>query len=221
MKTAAELPIPLKPTLEPTDHKAMTAPNPADAYLRSKVLSARPEELRLMLIEGAIKFARQGGEGIASKNWELAYNGLSRTKNILLELISSLRPEIAPEICEKLSSLYMYMYRRLIDANLEKSAKIVDEVVDLLEYDRETWLMVIEKYREENGLPPMRREDANALAQAINDASPPDVDAEPIQQAAAQPVKPSIRPAAPKQLPASAGGAGAKNPGYSPISIEG
>jgi flagellar protein FliS len=204
----------------------MTAPNPADAYLRSKVLSARPEELRLMLIEGAIKFARQGGEGIATKNWELAYNGLSRAKNILLELISSLRPEISPDVCQKLSALYMFMYRRLLDANLEKNPKIVDEVVDLLEYDRETWLMVIEKYRAEQGLPPMRREDADALARAVNDASSPDVDQEAgadapvVSTSNGKPVQKTLP--SPSRAPAPANApANAPAPGYSSISIEG
>lgn len=198
----------------------MTAPNPADAYLRSKVLSARPEELRLMLIEGAIKFARQGGQGIATKNWEAAYNGLSRAKNILLELISSLRPEIAPDICQKLSALYMFMYRRLLDANLEKNSAIVDEVVELLEYDRETWLLVIEKYRAEQGLPPMRREDADALAQAVNDASAPDLaqeDAPPetiVSTANGKPA-PKTLPAPTKRAPSGA------QQGYTSISIEG
>lgn len=198
----------------------MSAPNPADAYLRSKVLSARPEELRLMLIEGAIKFARQGGQGISTKNWELAYNGLSRAKNILLELISSLRPEIAPDICNRLSALYMFMYRRLLDANLEKNPAIVDEVVELLEYDRETWLMVIEKHRAESGLPPMRREDAAALARAVNDATSPDVEPE----ADVPPTTVSTvqgKPVA-KRLPNGATPGNAPgNPGYTPISIEG
>lgn len=172
-----------------------------------------------MLIEGAIKFARQGREGIASKNWEQAFNGLTRCKNILLELISSLRPEIAPDICGKLSALYMYMYRRLLDANLEKNSVIVDEVIELLEFDRTTWLMVMDKAREEQGLPPLRHEDAQALSRAINDASAPSTD---LQDEAAAPPTPAP---APKRLPP--GGpqqpvkSGAGSGGYSSISIEG
>lgn len=197
--------------------RTMTSPNPADAYLRSKVLSARPEELRLMLIEGAIKFARQGADGIASKNWEMAFNGMTRCKNILLELISSLRPEVAPDICSKLSALYMYMYRRLIDANLEKNAALVEEVVELLEYDRATWLMVMDKAREEQGLPPLKREDAEAISRAIHDASEPD-------DAATDHDEPApVAPVAPRRLPAPQQPArtGAGTGGYSSISIEG
>lgn len=121
------------------------------AYLRSKVFSATPEELRLLLLDGALRFARLGREGLANKNYEQSYTGLSSCKNILLELVSSLRPEINPELCSRLSGLYMFMYRRLVDANLEKNAAIVDEVIGLLEYERETWVMLMERLKEERG----------------------------------------------------------------------
>ena len=123
--------------------------DPTNAYLRSKVFSASPEELRLMLFDGAIRFARQGREGLATNNHEQAYQGLSGAKNILLELVSSLRPEIAPDLCAKLGSLYMFMYRRLVDANLEKNPAIVDEVLGLLDYERETWVMLMDKLKQE------------------------------------------------------------------------
>lgn len=121
----------------------------ASAYLRSKVFSASPEELRLMLIDGAIRFARVGREGLAAKNWEQSYSGLSQAKSIVMELVVSLRPEIAPELCAKLSGLYLFMYRRLVDANLEKSPEIVDEVIRLLEFERETWVMLMERVAQE------------------------------------------------------------------------
>ncbi len=122
----------------------MTA-DTANAYLRTKVLTASPAELRLLLIEGAIRFARQGREGLASRNFEASYAGLTQAKAIVLELINCLRPEVDPDLCAKLSSLYTFMYKRLIDANLEKSPEIVEEVIGLLEYERETWVMLMER----------------------------------------------------------------------------
>lgn len=127
----------------------MSTQDKASAYLRSKVFSASPEELRLMLLDGALRFARQGREGLATKNYELSFNGLSSCKNILLELVTSMKVEIAPELCAKLRALYMFMYSRLIDANLEKSPDIVDEVIKLLEYERETWALVMQRLAEE------------------------------------------------------------------------
>ena len=42
------------------------------------------------------------------------------------------------------------MYRRLVDASQEKKPAIVDEVLKLLRYERETWSMLLEKLAEEN-----------------------------------------------------------------------
>jgi flagellar protein FliS len=132
-----------------TDSKA--SETKAQAYLRTKVMSASPEELRLMLIDGAIRFTRQGRDAIERKDWEGVYEGFTKAKEILLELINALRPEVDPDLCSRLSALYTFMYRRLLDASLEKSAAIADEVIELLEYDRETWVMLMDKLAEERG----------------------------------------------------------------------
>ena len=121
------------------------------AYLRNKVFSATPAELRLMLLDGALRFCRVGREGLVAKNYEQSYNGLSNAKNIIMELITSLRDEIDPDLCAKLRGLYMYMYRRLVDANLEKSPETIDEVLNLLEFERETWVLLMEKLAKEPG----------------------------------------------------------------------
>ncbi|TVQ29814.1 MAG: flagellar export chaperone FliS [Phycisphaeraceae bacterium] len=139
----------------------------ANAYLRTKVMTASPAELRLLLIEGAIKFSRQGRDGLAEKDYEACYNGLSQAKSILLELMSSLRPEIDPELCSQLSSLYTFMYRRLLDAMMEKKPEIVDEVVSLLEYDRETWVLLMQKLAREQASTPGRPIEPTSANDAI------------------------------------------------------
>ena len=127
----------------------MTEQSHANAYLRTKVMTASPEELRLMLIEGAIRFTRVGREGLVNKDYERVYEGFTRAKDILMELINALRPEIDPELCKRLSALYTYMYRRLMEASLEKCPAFADEVIDLLEYERETWVMLMDKVAKE------------------------------------------------------------------------
>ncbi len=112
-------------------------------------MTASPAELRLMLIEGAIRFCGQGREGLATKNYEQSFEGLTQAKAIIMELINGLRPEIDAELCARLSSLYTFMYTRLIEANLEKAPEMIDEVIKLLDYERETWTLLIEKLAEE------------------------------------------------------------------------
>lgn len=124
-------------------------PDTTNQYLRTKVMTASPAELRLMLIEGAIRFCRQGRDGLAAKDYEKSFEGLTQAKAIIMELINGLRPEIDPELCARLSGLYTFMYTRLIEANLEKNPELIDEVVNLLDYERETWTMLIERLAEE------------------------------------------------------------------------
>lgn len=117
----------------------------ADKYLETKVLSASPAELRLMLLDGAIKFCRQGREGLASKNYEQMYNGFTRTRAILVELMNTMKPEPDRELYDRLHSLYMFMITHLLESSLEKDVSKADKVIDLIQYDRETWALLMQK----------------------------------------------------------------------------
>jgi flagellar protein FliS len=117
-------------------------PNP---YLRTKILTASPEELRLILYEGAIRFCNQARTALDAKDWEASYNALMRAQKIVLELSTSLNHKVAPELCARLSALYTYIYRRLVDANVQHSIAAVDEAVKLLAYERETWQLLMAK----------------------------------------------------------------------------
>lgn len=114
-------------------------------YFRTKVLTATPEELRLLLLEGALHFVGVGREGLASKDFEKVYEGFSQSKAILMELMNALRPELAPELCSRLSSLYTYIYKLLMEASFERSDEKAAEAQKLLEYERETWVLLMEK----------------------------------------------------------------------------
>jgi flagellar protein FliS len=117
----------------------------ADAYLATKVMSASHEELRMMLIDGAIKFCRQGRDALARGDFEGCHAGYSKCRSILLELISSMRPEVDPELCSRLSGLYVFMFRELLESSHERKTDRADKVLALLEYDRESWAMLMEK----------------------------------------------------------------------------
>lgn len=123
----------------------MTQTAPVNAYLRTKVLTASPEELRLLLLDGAIKFARQGREGLASRNYEASYAGISQCRNIILELINTMRPEHDPVLCERIGALYTFLYSELVTASLERDIARLDRVIELIEYERETWAMLMQQ----------------------------------------------------------------------------
>ncbi|MFG0315234.1 MAG: flagellar export chaperone FliS [Phycisphaerales bacterium] len=127
----------------------MNDTNTANAYLRTKVMTASREELRLMLIDGAIKFAQQAMHGLEQKNHEETYAGFSQCRDIILELINTIKPEHAPEIAKSVKDLYTFIYGELVKASINKDTGILSEVISLLEYDRETWVLTMAKASED------------------------------------------------------------------------
>ena len=134
-------------------------------------MTASPAGLRLMLLDGALKCAEQGKVGLENDDYEAAYDGISRCQAILMELINALQPEIEPELCERLSSLYTFLYSRLVTANRDREPAVVEEVLGLLQYEHQTWSMLLEKLADENA-------EASRL-QATPDAQPTQPGASP------------------------------------------
>jgi flagellar protein FliS len=121
------------------------APQTINPYLRTKILTARPEELRLMLLEGAVKFARQGRDGLAARDYEAVYNGFSRCREILVELLSSIRPDADADLARRVNALYTFIFGQVVQASVEKNLAAADKAIELLEYERETWSMLLER----------------------------------------------------------------------------
>jgi flagellar protein FliS len=120
-------------------------------YLRTKVLTAGPVELRLLLLDGAVKFARQGRDGIAGKDYEAMFNGITQCRDIVVELMTSIGPEVEPSLAQKVRSVFTFIFSELTTASMEKSVPKMDKIIGLLEYERETWAMLIEKLKREQG----------------------------------------------------------------------
>jgi flagellar secretion chaperone FliS len=117
----------------------------AQNYLRTKVLTATPEQLQLMLYDGAIRFAEQGRLALAQRNFEQSYTLITRVQKIILEMSCTLKPDVSADLCRQLSALYNYVYRKLVEANVEHRIDSLDEVITLLKYQRETWALLLEQ----------------------------------------------------------------------------
>lgn len=122
----------------------MSGSNPNE-YLRTKVMTASPAELRLMLLDGAIRALEQARIGILEKDYEQSYLGSKQCRAILTELISSVSPEVDPVLCERVCSVLTFIYNDFVTAMSERDADKVAALIPLLEYERETWAMVIDQ----------------------------------------------------------------------------
>ena len=119
--------------------------NVAQNYLRTKVLTATPEQLQLMLYDGALRFGEQARVALQEKRYEDSYKLISKVQKILTELSITLKHDVAPELCSKLAALYTFVYRKLIEANVDHELPAMDEALTILRYQRETWAMLLDQ----------------------------------------------------------------------------
>ena len=144
----------------------------SNPYFRTKVLTASPEELRLMLIEGSLRFMRAAREGLTERNYEKSFENFTNAKNILVELMNTLRHDVAPELCSRLDALYTYMFTTLTYASMERDLSKVDTVIELMEFERETWVLLMQKLASERSGAASAAPGAGAYANAPSGASP-------------------------------------------------
>lgn len=143
----------------------------ANAYLRTQVMSASPEELRMMLLDGAVKFATQGCEGLEAKDYEASFAGFSRARDIVLELMTTIRRDADPELADRVRAVYAFIYQELVESSFEKDPVRGRKVVELLDYERETWRLLMEQIGKK-GATASRPAPAAAQAPAANAGGP-------------------------------------------------
>ncbi|MEK7466932.1 MAG: flagellar export chaperone FliS [Planctomycetota bacterium] len=106
--------------------------NEARRYLETQVLTAPKEKLLLMLLDGAIRFATQAREKTAAGDRPGASPLYLRAQAIALELSAALDPGLDPALRRNLAGLYMFVYRRLVAANLDGTAAPAEEALAIL-----------------------------------------------------------------------------------------
>ena len=123
---------------------ASTTMNNAYAqYNNSKILTASPAELTLMLYEGAIKFTNIAILAIEHKETEKAHINIMKTQRIIEEFRMTLNFDYP--VAKDFDTVYSYLIKRLIQANMKKDKDILEEVLKHLRTMRDTWKEVMRR----------------------------------------------------------------------------
>lgn len=124
--------------------------NPSQEYLKNAVMTASPEQLQLMLYDGAIRYAARGLEAMQARDREAQFNALDRAQRIVLEMSNGLRREINPQLADQMAALYAFIYRRLVDANVQQDEQAIHDSLRILRHQRDTWVLLMDKIRKEH-----------------------------------------------------------------------
>lgn len=124
----------------------MALPNAYAQYNSSKILTASPAELTLMLYEGAIKFCNIAIQAIEQKEVEKAHVNIVKAERIIDHFRMTL--DMKYPVAEDFERVYSYLAGRLVQANISKDKEILEEVCTHLRSMRDTWKEVMRVNRE-------------------------------------------------------------------------
>lgn len=123
----------------------MTYGNALNQYKQNTVLTATPEELTLMLYDGGIKFMNVAKYNMEMDRVEKSHVALLRAQDIIIELVASLNMDY--ELSNNLKDLYDFIIANLIDANINKETKPIEEALEILTEIRDTWKQAMQEVK--------------------------------------------------------------------------
>jgi flagellar protein FliS len=124
----------------------MAVNNPYQSYQQNSVNTASPGDLTLMLYNGCLKFINLAKHGIDKNDIEMKNTNIQKAQKIVQEFMVTLNMDL--EVSQNMMSLYDYMLRRLIEANIKNDKAILEEVETLVTDFRDTWKQVIQLNRQ-------------------------------------------------------------------------
>lgn len=112
--------------------------NGYNVYKNNTVNYASKEQLLLMLVDGAVKYAKRAELAIEKKDVKTAHDNLIRTQDIFTELMVTLNQD-AGLWAKQLYKVYDFIKAKLVEANLKKDINVLREVLPLIENVRDLW----------------------------------------------------------------------------------
>lgn len=121
----------------------MSFGNPYANYANTKIQTATPAQLTLMLYDGAIKFCNLAINAVEEGQIEMANTNIKKVEAIIAEFRATLNFKYP--VAKDFDNVYEYLGRRLLEANLHKDKEILEEVLSHLRVMRETWTGVMKQ----------------------------------------------------------------------------
>lgn len=119
--------------------------NAYQQYQNNGIMTASPGELTLMLYNGAIKFINQGIEAIEKNDNQGAHNAIMKAQAIIQELRVTL--DEGYDVSKQMDVLYVFVEDCLIEGNMTKEVKKLEDAREIVREFRDTWQQVLKTAR--------------------------------------------------------------------------
>lgn len=118
--------------------------NGVKQYQNTAVATQSKGRLIVLLYDGAIKFLKLAIEKLEAGEFEAKGRYIGKAQDIINELNAVLDTESGGEIATNLRKLYAFMNRHLLEANSKRDARMIQDVIKLLEDLNQAWKAVAE-----------------------------------------------------------------------------
>ena len=123
-------------------HQGDETMNGIGAYQQTAVGTQSKGRLIVMLYDGALKFMKLAIKKLEEGDYAAKGLYINRAQDIISELNAVLDMESGGEIAQNLRKLYLFMNRRLREANTKRDPEIIREVITLMEELNQSWKAV-------------------------------------------------------------------------------
>ena len=123
----------------------MVNTNTANAYKSQQIMTASPQELTLLLYNGALRFINESITSMEQGNMQQSHNANLRAQDIVREFMITLDMEY--EISKTWLPLYEYVTHCLIQGNIKKDKKQLLEAKSVISELREAWIAAMKQTR--------------------------------------------------------------------------
>ncbi len=128
----------------------MNAADTANVYRRQQIMTASPEELTLMLYNGAIRFVTESMMALDKGDLEIAHNKNLKAQKIMREFMLTI--DMKQEISKTWIQVDEYILHCLVQGNIKKEKSKLEEAKKMLTEFRDAWYQGMKQLRQKQAV---------------------------------------------------------------------
>lgn len=113
--------------------------NGVDIYKEHTIGTQNKGRLIVMLYDGAIKFLKMALNEMEAGNYAEKGRYIGKAQDIINELNAVLDMDSGGEVAANLRKLYLFMAKRLHEANISKDPNMIRDVIKMMEELNQSW----------------------------------------------------------------------------------
>ncbi len=112
---------------------------PRDAYLVGQVMTASPQKLHLMLIEGVTRLIHKARQHWSRQEDDQAGEALIRAQEVVGEILAGFKRDMDPDLVKQVAAVYAFVLRSLVEGTMLHDERRLADALKILDIERETW----------------------------------------------------------------------------------